>query len=111
MATIDECREAIRVVAARLAADPEAGARITLNRSFGCHIRDLDVHFRGRLADGRISDLTDGQDPHAQIRLAVNGDDLLALVDGRLHFASAWASGRLSVRASLGDLLKLRKLA
>jgi hypothetical protein len=111
MATIDECREAIREVAARLAANPEAGSRIALNRSFGCYIRDLNVHFRGRLGDGRITNLTDGEDPNAQIRLAVTGDDLLALVDGRLHFASAWASGRLSVRASLGDLLKLRKLA
>jgi hypothetical protein len=40
----------------------------------------------------------------------MTGDDLLALVDGSLHFARAWASGRVSVRASLRDLLRLRKL-
>ena len=55
-------------------------------------------------------DLTDGEDPKAQIKLAVGSDDLLALVAGRLHFASAWAGGRVSVKASFGDLLKLRKL-
>jgi predicted lipid carrier protein YhbT len=110
MATVDQCRQALRDIAARLVADPESARRVGLDRSIACHIRDLDVSFHGRLQDGTIVGLTDGDDPRAQIRLSVGSDDLLALVAGRLHFASAWASGRLSVKASLGDLMKLRKL-
>jgi len=110
MATVEQCRKALEDVAARMAADPEAAARVNLDRSVGVHIRDLDVYFHGRLRDGTIADLDEGDDPKAQIRLAVSGDDLLSLVAGNLNFASAWASGRLSVKASFGDLLKLRKL-
>ena len=110
MATVEQCRHALAEVAARMAADPEAAARVDLDRSLTCEIRDLGVTFKGRLRDGGIFDLTEGEDPRAHIRLSLNGDDLLAMVAGSLHFASAWATGRLSVKASFGDLLKLRKL-
>jgi hypothetical protein len=52
----------------------------------------------------------DGDDPGADVRLALSGDDLLALVAGQMSFARAWATGRISVRASFRDLLRLRKL-
>ena len=38
------------------------------------------------------------------------GDDLVALVDGRLNFALAWATGRVKLEAGLRDLLRLRSL-
>ncbi len=40
----------------------------------------------------------------------MKGDDLVELVNGRLNFASAWASGRVKLEASILDLLQLRKL-
>ena len=110
MATVEQCREALLGIAARLAADPQAAARVDLDRALACHIKDLDTHFHGRLKGGTIVDLTDGDDPKAQIRLGIGGDDLLALVAGELNFTSAWASGRVSVKAGFTDLLKLRKL-
>ena len=110
MATVDQCRQALQDIADRLASDPDAARRVNLDRSLTCHIRDLDVSFHGRLRGGTIVGLRDGEDRDAHIRLTVGSDDLLALVAGDLNFASAWASGRVSVKASLGDLLKLRKL-
>ena len=110
MATVEQCRKALGEIANRMAADPEAAARVNLDRSLACEIRDIRVWFRGRLRGGTIVDLADGDDPKAQIRLSLSGDDLLALVAGSLNFAPAWASGRLSVKASFVDLLKLRKL-
>ena len=110
MATVDECRRRSASWRPSWPATREAAARVNLDRSLGCHIRDLDVHFHGRLQGGTIAELTDGDDPKAQITLAVGSDDLLALVAGQLNFASAWAGGRVSVKASFGDLLKLRKL-
>jgi hypothetical protein len=68
------------------------------------------VYFHGRLVKSTIVDLAEGDDPKAQIRLSLGSDDLLALVAGQLNFAAAWASGKVSVKASFTDLLKLRKL-
>jgi hypothetical protein len=38
----------------------------------------------------------------------MTSDDLIALTDGRLKLAAAWATGRLRINAGVRDLLKLR---
>jgi hypothetical protein len=94
-------------------AEGEARAAAALDRSVSCHITDLDVTFAGRMTGGRIEvDDTRPGPPweKAQIRLALAGDDLVALVDGELNFATAWGSGRVRLEASLLDLFRLRKL-
>lgn len=114
MATIEECRSALDQLAANTA--PAAGdgkGAPALDRSLSCRITDLDVTFVGRLAGGRIQDVTavPGEpDRAAQIRLSMTGDDLVALVGGELKFAKAWGSGRVRVQASFRDVLRLRAL-
>lgn len=110
MATVEQCRQALTELSGKLARSPEAAAKLDLDRTLACQIRDLDTAFHGRLRNGAIVDLADGDDPTAKLRLSIGSDDLLALVAGELNFAAAWASGRVSVKASFGDLLKLRKL-
>lgn len=110
MATVQQCRLALRDLARKLARDPDAAVRIDLDRTIHCHIRDLHIDFHGRFRGGSIVGLADGPDPRAQIKISLSSDDLVALVNGRLHWPTAWASGRLSIRASFGDLLKLRQL-
>ncbi len=110
MATADDCRTALHELAVRLDENAAAQGRIDLERPIACTIRDLGIAFHGRLSGGRLVDIADGDDPGAKIRLTTTGDDLVALVDGRLDFAKAWATGRLSVSGNPFDLLKLRKL-
>ncbi|MEU2237032.1 MULTISPECIES: SCP2 sterol-binding domain-containing protein [Streptomyces] len=114
MATITECRGALDRLSDNLArADDGLRGAAALDRSLSCHITDLDTTFTGRLADGRIRvDGTVEGPPRAkaQIRLAMTGDDLVAMVDGGLNFAKAWASGRVRLEAGFRDLLRLRSL-
>src|SRR5436309_7689519 len=101
MATVDECRAALQGLAARMAANADGvGQKVDLDRPLACTIKDLGVAFHGRLVGGRLIDLADGDDPKARIRLTATSDDLLALVNGELDFAKAWASGRVSVSAN-----------
>ena len=84
-----------------------------MTRRLSCRVPDLDVTFVGQLRDGSLHDLytaEDGAAVEAQVRLTVPSDDLVALTDGRLSFATAWARGRLKIDASMMDLLKLRTL-
>lgn len=114
MATIEECRTALDRLSDNLAgADGGVRSAAALNRSLSCRITDLDVTFTGRLENGRIRVL----DTHpgaprekAEIRLTMSGDDLVAMVDGELNFAKAWASGRVKLEAGLRDMLRLRSL-
>ncbi|MFF4583585.1 SCP2 sterol-binding domain-containing protein [Streptomyces sp. NPDC001389] len=114
MATIQECRAALDRLSDNLAgADGDVRGAAALDRSLSCHITDLDVTFAGRLEGGRIrvDALTPGPPrAKAEIRLAMSGDDLLALVDGQLRFAKAWASGRVRLEAGFRDLLRLKSL-
>ncbi|MFJ4848103.1 MULTISPECIES: sterol-binding protein [unclassified Streptomyces] len=114
MATIEECRSALDRLSENLAkAEGDMRSAAALDRSLSCRITDLDITFVGRLTDGRIQDVVTVSgmpDERAQIRLTMAGDDLVALVDGRLHFAKAWGSGRVKLEAALRDLLRLRKL-
>jgi hypothetical protein len=114
MATIEECRAALEKLSDSVGrAEGDVRAATALDRSVSCHITDLDVTFAGRMTDGRIDvreTLTGPPRQRADIRLAMSGDDLVALVDGELHFAKAWGSGRVKLEAGLRDLLRLRKL-
>ena len=114
MATTEECRAALDQLSANLAgAAGDVRAAAALDRSLSCRITDLDITFVGRLRGGRIEVLDTLQGPpaeKAQIRLTTTGDDLVAMVGGEVHFARAWASGRIRVQASLRDLLRLRSL-
>ncbi|MEU8301739.1 alkyl sulfatase C-terminal domain-containing protein [Micromonospora sp. NPDC048909] len=111
MASVDECRQALQELAARL--DSNAATvreRVDLDRTLACRITDLETAFHGRIADGRLLDLTDGDDPKAKIALSTSSDDLVALVAGDLDIARAVASRRVSIKANPFDLMKLRKL-
>ncbi|MEU6482335.1 SCP2 sterol-binding domain-containing protein [Streptomyces sp. NPDC047017] len=114
MATIEECRIALEKLSDSMAnAEGDVRDATALDRSVSCHITDLDVTFTGRLTGGRIDvrDTVPGPPPDkAQIRLAMTGDDLVALVGGGLNFATAWGSGRVKLEAGLRDLFRLRKL-
>ncbi|NJP35303.1 SCP2 sterol-binding domain-containing protein [Micromonospora thermarum] len=111
MASVDECRQALRDLAARLDRNAEAvRERVDLDRTLACRITDLDTAFHGRLVDGRLVDLADGDDPKAKIAMSTASDDLLALVRGELDVTRAVASRRVSIKANPFDLMKLRKL-
>ncbi|OKI84566.1 SCP2 sterol-binding domain-containing protein [Micromonospora sp. CB01531] len=110
MASVDECRQALQELAARLNGHAEAQERIDLDRTLACRITDLDTAFHGKLEGGRLVDLTEGDDPKAKIALNTTSDDLVALVRGQLDLAKALAARRVSIKANPFDLMKLRKL-
>jgi hypothetical protein len=111
MASVEECRAALARLADRMAANAaQSNTKLDFDRTLSCRVPDLDVAFHGRLAGGRIADLADGEDPRAKLKLTTSSDDLVSLVRGDLNVASAWASGRIKIEASVLDLIKLRKL-
>ncbi|SDZ43981.1 SCP-2 sterol transfer family protein [Micromonospora pattaloongensis] len=111
MASVDECRQALQELGARLSANvAEAREKLKLDRTLACRISDLDTAFHGRLLDGQLVELADGDDPNAKIAITTTSDDLVALVRGELNAGQAIATRRISVKANPFDLLKLRSL-
>ena len=113
LATVEECEHALHGLAARLADRDGSEHRHALDRSLSCTLRDLGVTFTGRLHDGELADINQldaGEKADAQIKLTMSSDDLLKLVAGELHLASAWAKGHVKVDASIRDVLRLRSI-
>jgi hypothetical protein len=113
MATVEECESALQDLAKRLeATDPETRSRHLIDRTLACTLTDLRVTFLGVLGEDGLRDIRrkTADDEPAQLRLKANSDDLMALLDGELSFASAWVSGRIKVDASITDLMRLRSL-
>jgi alkyl sulfatase BDS1-like metallo-beta-lactamase superfamily hydrolase len=108
VATIEECREALKEFAGKLGGMDESNKKLV--RTVSLKVPDLDATFHGTLREGVLEDVTTESRERAQIRLTIKSDDLIALVAGDLNFASAWARGRVKLEASISDLLRLRKL-
>ncbi|WP_194898943.1 alkyl sulfatase C-terminal domain-containing protein [Catenulispora pinisilvae] len=108
MATIEQCREALKEFAGNLGDMDDSNKKLV--RTVSLKVPDLDVTFHGTLREGTLEDVTTEPRDRAQIRLTINSDDLVSLVAGQLNFAAAWARGRVKLEASFSDLLRLRKL-
>ncbi|MCO5999409.1 SCP2 sterol-binding domain-containing protein [Actinoallomurus rhizosphaericola] len=112
MATAQEARSALERIAARLTeVDADDLAKHVVERTISCRVPDLGLVFLTRIHRGGLDEFQTVDDADsAQVRLTVGSDDLVALATEELHVAKAWATGRLKIEASLGDLLRLRKI-
>lgn len=113
MASLEDCRAALDELFARLSTvDKKHRENKIPDRTLSLHLLDHDTEFRGTLHKGELLDVTEGEPDgsKADFRLTMNSDDLIAMTNGELSFAHAWATGRVRLDASLRDLLRLRSL-
>ncbi len=112
MATVRQCRAALGRLSKQLDSVPaELREKHVPSRTVLVRIRDLDVSYTARLDPAGVHDLTQcgaGGDPQADVRLALDSDDLIALSNREDDFLAAWLRGRVHVSASMRDMLRLR---
>ncbi len=113
MATAEECRQALEKLTAQIAdMDPKDREAFLADRAISCTVTDLGVTFLTHLRPDGASPVTvaNGSEGPAEVRFSVKGDDLVAIADDPGLFIRYWLTGRLKIEASLGDLLRLRKI-
>ena len=113
MASAEECREALQALSTRLTEmSPQDRASYFGNRSMSCHVTDLGITFVTRFTDAGAEAVTEAKpdDPPADIRLTASSDDVISLSATPANIARMWIAGRVGVKASMRDLLALRKL-
>jgi hypothetical protein len=75
-------------------------------------VRDLAASYWTEMAGGSMGPLRREPPPgEADIRIHVDSDHLIELVDGERSLFSSYLGGQVRIEASLTDLLRLRKLA
>ena len=113
MATAEECRTALEALAGRLSeVDPQKRDAVLADRTLGCTVTDLGVTFVTKLGADGASPVTEASpgDPPAQVRFSAPSDELLAVAGDPKRFVRSWLTGKVRVDASIGDILRLRKL-
>jgi predicted lipid carrier protein YhbT len=75
------------------------------------HVPDLDERYWTEMASGQLGELNEGHPPRRDIKITVDSDDLVDLVEGRGNLFSKYLSGHVRIDASVGDLMRLRRLA
>jgi hypothetical protein len=74
-------------------------------------VPDIGSTYWTELSGGRMGPLHVGTPQQAEIRVRVDSDHLVELVDGKKSLFSSYIGGQVRIEASLTDLLRLRKLA
>jgi hypothetical protein len=116
MASLEECMEALGHASTLLEESAASGHVGTLpDRTVALELTDLDVRITGALKGGFLTDIaeaasTGSTETRADATLGCTSDDFLSLCAGKLGFTLAWASGRLSIEASIRDVIRLRSL-
>ncbi|WP_100443926.1 SCP2 sterol-binding domain-containing protein [Glycomyces xiaoerkulensis] len=110
MATVDECRNVLEKMAGKVAKKSgDFEGLEDFERTLACEITDLDTSFSAKLSNGSLTDLIDGDDSDAEVRISIASDDLIKLSKKQLKPAKAFLTGKVKVKASVKDLAKLRK--
>lgn len=112
MATADQCREALDSLLGEIAElDPQQRADALVDRTLSCEITDLGLRFWTRVGpDGAepARQAVEG-DGTAQVRFVTDSDTIVSIAEDPQRFAKAWLTGKVKVRASVMDIVRLRK--
>jgi predicted lipid carrier protein YhbT len=117
VASAKQCRSALdRLAEAIDTVDPALRRKHLPPRTVACRVKDLAVTFTARLDEAGVHDIAvvshdgDAPTPQADVRLTLDSDDLIALVERKDDFVSAWLHGRVQVSAPMRDMLRLRSV-
>ena len=112
MASLETVRAGLEALVASMDdMDPDTRAKIP-DRGVSAYFSDLDAAFAGRLESGSLVDVTEidpSRRKESHLRLSLDSDTFLSIVEGRLDFAHAWSHGKVKVDARVRDIWELRK--
>lgn len=113
MASIEDVRAKIADFL-RVLDDLDESTRAKIpDRTVSVLVHDLGTVLHSQFDSGRLGEIHEvdagDDDPRTDLRLVMSSDQLLDLIDGRLSFPAAWATGRIRVHARLAVLLDLRR--
>ena len=115
MATKREVEGKLRELMGRLAAAEQVHGTLSEGLPDGkvlaVRVTDLDAEYWTVMDRGTMGGLHPGSPERADIRMRVDSDHLVDLVDGRASMLTSFVTGKVKIEASVTDLMRLRRMA
>jgi putative sterol carrier protein len=110
MATTEDIKNSLEGVRGKLD-DPilkQRFAAFSKNLQFTC--TDLGTSFVMRIENGEMKSLAEGNTENPDIHVTVESEVLMNILNKKINPMMAYTTGKLKVKGTLTDLLKLQKL-
>lgn len=79
-------------------------------RVIAVNVPDLDAEYWTAMERGQMDSLHRGSPERSDIRIRVDSDPLVEIVEGKRSMFSSFLAGQVKVEASISDLMRLRRL-
>ena len=110
MTTREDVEIELKKVYAKLRSDEFTKHFKGWNKTMQYHFTDDNTFWHIRLIDGKPEEPKEGQVEKPEIGYSMSSTDFLSLMRGEVSGMKLYTSGKLKVKASMGDLMKLQKL-
>ena len=115
MATKREVEGKLRELMGRLAAAEQVHGTLAEGLPDGkvlsVFLTDLDAAYWTVMDRGTMGGLHRGTPERADIRLRIDSDHLIDLVNGKASMLRSYVTGKVRIEASVTDLMRLRRMA
>jgi len=110
MASIEEVREGLQRVAAKLE-DAELREYFTrFYKTVQFNYPDIDLSYIMEISGGRVNELKEGIVSRPDIVVTLDSDTFLAILNRETNALDAYSAGKIKYKGAMTDLLKLQRL-
>jgi len=110
MAQKEEVMVALNGVKTKLESPALQPSFVDFTKTMQFNFPDLNTSFLFRIENGVLKELSESKLEKPDISVTASSDTLLAVMNKKMGAMSAYTTGKLKVRGSMKDLLKLQKL-
>jgi len=110
MAQKEEVVVALKGVKSKLESPALQPSFVDFTKTMQFNFPDLNISFLFRIENGVLREFSESSVEKPDISVTSSSDTLLAIMNKKMGAMSAYTTGKLKVRGSMKDLLKLQKL-
>jgi putative sterol carrier protein len=110
LATKEEIMAALEKVRAKFSEEKIKKEFANFSRTFEYVFKDMGTSFHIVIKNGVPGDLQIAAAEKPDIQLLLDSQTFLEIMDGRTNGMKAYSSGKLKIKASVMDMIKLQKL-
>ncbi|MFX1537597.1 MAG: SCP2 sterol-binding domain-containing protein [Promethearchaeota archaeon] len=110
MATKKEVIEALEQAREKVLDEKNAKLFKNWTRTILYFFPDTNEYFSIKVVDGKPEELIEGEIEDFDIRFEMATDTLVGIMNGTIHGLKAFSTGKVKLKASMRDIMKLQKL-